>query len=213
MLTPFLAEFNILLLPVCIRRRNSTKNTTACLVLVVRLHSLFPFFFQLYLLRYFWLKTNPQTIMWQERWLFTGFTYFYEVFQSLKFKTTKYMNFSFGWSRADWLGRGGWGVWLKIIVWITDCTNQMENIILRFGCKERWWYAWFCYKQGNLKSETIKNLEKYIHRDDRLPILLNRWGTEFTMSAFLGDDEKEKFDEEEKETGIRCSSIVFVLLQ
>ena len=30
------------------------------------------------------------------------------------------------------------------------------------------------YKQGDLKSETIKNLEKYVHRDDRLPILLNR---------------------------------------
>ena len=35
------------------------------------------------------------------------------------------------------------------------------------------------YKQGDLKSETIKNLEKYVHRDDRLPILLNRWGTIF----------------------------------
>ncbi|KAL8563703.1 Cytosolic purine 5'-nucleotidase [Nucella lapillus] len=27
---------------------------------------------------------------------------------------------------------------------------------------------------GDLKSETIKNLEKYVHRDDRLPVLLNR---------------------------------------
>ncbi|XP_076469911.1 cytosolic purine 5'-nucleotidase-like isoform X2 [Babylonia areolata] len=28
--------------------------------------------------------------------------------------------------------------------------------------------------KGDLKSETIKNLEKYVHRDDRLPVLLNR---------------------------------------
>lgn len=30
------------------------------------------------------------------------------------------------------------------------------------------------HMNGDLKSETIKNLEKYVHRDERLPVLLNR---------------------------------------
>lgn len=30
------------------------------------------------------------------------------------------------------------------------------------------------YSQGDLKSETLKNLEKYVHRDAQLPLLLNR---------------------------------------
>lgn len=30
------------------------------------------------------------------------------------------------------------------------------------------------HKQGDLKSSTMANLEKYVHKDDRLPILLDR---------------------------------------
>lgn len=29
--------------------------------------------------------------------------------------------------------------------------------------------------QGTLKEKTTENLEKYVHRDDRLPILLKRF--------------------------------------
>ena len=35
-------------------------------------------------------------------------------------------------------------------------------------------FVCFGFRQGDLKTETVKNLEKYVHKDNRLPVLLNR---------------------------------------
>ena len=37
-------------------------------------------------------------------------------------------------------------------------------------------FFFICYFQGPLKTETAKNLEKYVIKDDRLPVLLDRYG-------------------------------------
>lgn len=44
---------------------------------------------------------------------------------------------------------------------------------------------------GDLKSETIKNLEKYVHRDEKLPVLLNRLREHGAKTVLITNSEYE----------------------
>jgi hypothetical protein len=37
-----------------------------------------------------------------------------------------------------------------------------------------YWLIFVLWKKGNLKSDTVASLEQYVHKDPRLPVLLDR---------------------------------------
>ncbi|KAK7110966.1 cytosolic purine 5'-nucleotidase-like isoform X2 [Littorina saxatilis] len=49
----------------------------------------------------------------------------------------------------------------------------------------------WAHLNGDLKSETVKNLEKYVHRDERLPVLLDRLRTHGAKTVLITNSDYE----------------------